>query len=65
MTTLPPVDFQTVLVNPDGTPTEFFMNAWQALMNLRLTDLEDTNIDTPLNGEVLTYDGTESKWIAL
>lgn len=61
---LPPIDFQTQLIDPStGTPTQFLMLAWQILTELRLNDLNDVAITNPVNGQVLTYDGVQKKWI--
>lgn len=62
---LPPLDKSTPIVNSDGTPSEFFILAWQFLLNFSLSDLDDVRLTSPTNGQVLTYDGTEKKWVAL
>lgn len=61
---LPPITTMTQLVDPEtGNPTMFFQNAWNILLNLGLSDLADVRISNPTNGQVLTYDGVQKKWI--
>ena len=54
------VDGKQRWVNPDGTPTLYFLELIQNLSANGLTE-PVANI-APVNGEVLTYDGTAKQW---
>lgn len=47
----------------DGTVTGAIDEINSVIENLSISDLSDTNISSPSDGEVLKYDATNQKWI--
>lgn len=55
-----PVDSSFKWINPDGTPTQYFLELIQNLSDNGLTMPMATT--APANGDVLTFNGTTNKW---
>ncbi len=61
----PPINWNTQIIDlKTGYPTQAFITFIEALVQLGLVGLSDTNIVNPADGQQLTYNAAQKKWIA-